>query len=160
MITSLDWDLFNCSVVKILFALTKHLCVVLHQVFNSLWYPNFEYDIPLLGVDLISLGKNRFCQLLISSLYIQPLHPTEEYSSKYISHLSNIRAKYPGKHLQNIPSDQYNLNYNKYVIYEVEGSSSSLYFCTSFEMLQLWIEKMMPMMSVDEAVDWCLFNME
>ena len=138
-------------------------------MFNSLWYPNFEYDIPLLGVDLISLGKSRVLSVIdfqplhpTEELFIdfQPLHPTEEYSSKYISRLSHIRAKYPGKHLQNIPSDQYNLNYNKYVIYEVEGSSSSLYFCTSFEMLQLWIEKIRPMMSVDRAVDWCLFNME
>ena len=119
-------------------------------MFNSLWYPNFEYDIPLLGVDLISLGKSR----VLSVIDFQPLHPTEEYSSKYISHLSNIRAKYPGKHLQNIPSDQYNLNYNKYVIYEVEGSSSSLYFCTSFEMLQLWNETIRPMMSVDVCLIW------
>lgn len=63
-----------------------------YQVFNSLWYPSFEYDIPLLGVDLISLGKSR----VLSVIDFQPLHPTEEYSSKYISHLGGIRAKYPG----------------------------------------------------------------
>ena len=64
------------------------------QVFNSLWYPNFEYDIPLLGVDLISLGKSR----VLSVIDFQPLHATEEYSSKYISHLTQIRAKYPGNY--------------------------------------------------------------
>ena len=61
------------------------------QVFNCLFYPSFEYDIPLLGVDLISLGLNR----VLSVIDFQPLHPTEEYSSKYISDLENIRIKYP-----------------------------------------------------------------
>jgi 15,16-dihydrobiliverdin:ferredoxin oxidoreductase len=62
------------------------------QVYNSLWYPNFEYDLPMLGIDLISLGKSR----VLSVIDFQPLHPTEEYSEKYISHLSEIRNKYPG----------------------------------------------------------------
>ena len=61
------------------------------QVFNSLWYPSFEYDIPLLGMDLISLGKGR----ILSVIDFQPLHPTNEYSGKYISHLTPIRNKYP-----------------------------------------------------------------
>ena len=61
------------------------------QVFNSLWYPSFEYDIPLLGMDLISLGKGR----ILSVIDFQPLHPTNEYSNKYISHLTAIRNKYP-----------------------------------------------------------------
>ncbi len=61
------------------------------QVFNSLWYPSFEYDMPLLGMDLISLGKGR----ILSVIDFQPLHPTPEYSSKYISHLTPIRNKYP-----------------------------------------------------------------
>lgn len=61
------------------------------QVFNSLWYPSYEYDLPLLGIDLISLGKGR----LLNVIDFQPLHPTEEYSEKYINHLSSIRDKYP-----------------------------------------------------------------
>lgn len=61
------------------------------QVFNSLWYPSFEYDIPLLGMDLISLGKGR----ILSVIDFQPLHPTAEYSGKYISHLTPTRNKYP-----------------------------------------------------------------
>jgi 15,16-dihydrobiliverdin:ferredoxin oxidoreductase len=60
------------------------------QVFNSLWYPSYEYDIPLLGVDLISLGKNR----VLSVIDFQPLHPTSEYSAKYIQPLTKIRDKY------------------------------------------------------------------
>lgn len=64
------------------------------QVFNSLWYPSYEYDLPLLGMDLISLGKNR----LMNVIDFQPLHPTTEYSAKYIDHLSTIRSKYPDLH--------------------------------------------------------------
>jgi 15,16-dihydrobiliverdin:ferredoxin oxidoreductase len=61
------------------------------QVFNSVWYPSFEYDIPLFGVDLISLGSNR----VLTVMDFQPLHPTAEYSEKYISPLCDIRNKYP-----------------------------------------------------------------
>lgn len=60
------------------------------QVFNSLWYPSYEYDTPLFGVDLISLGKNR----VLSVIDFQPLHPTSEYSARYIQPLGAIREKY------------------------------------------------------------------
>lgn len=60
------------------------------QVFNSLWYPRYEYDVPLFGVDLISLNKNR----VLSVVDYQPLHPTKEYSAKYIDHMKPIRDKY------------------------------------------------------------------
>ena len=66
------------------------------QVFNTLWYPDYKYDIPMLGVDLISLGKNR----VLSVIDLQPLLPTTEYSDKYISPLKNIRDKYPDLHGQ------------------------------------------------------------
>lgn len=61
------------------------------QVYNSLWYPKYEYDLPLLGIDLISLGPNR----VLSVVDFQPLHATEEYSNKYIDQLKPIRDKYP-----------------------------------------------------------------
>lgn len=61
------------------------------QVFNSVWYPAYEYDLPILGIDLISLGKNR----VLNVIDFQPLHPTEEYSAKYIDPLTHIRDKYP-----------------------------------------------------------------
>lgn len=60
------------------------------QVFNTLWYPKYEYDLPMLGIDLISLGMNR----VLNVMDFQPLHPTEEYSAKYIDHLKPIRDKY------------------------------------------------------------------
>merc|ERR1711871_1685593 len=61
------------------------------QVYNTLWYPRYEYDLPLLGVDLISLGLKR----VLSVIDFQPLHPTAEYSEKYIDWLKPIRDKYP-----------------------------------------------------------------
>eukprot|EP00607_Mallomonas_marina_P000162 CAMPEP_0182428094 /NCGR_PEP_ID=MMETSP1167-20130531/21015_1 /TAXON_ID=2988 /ORGANISM="Mallomonas Sp, Strain CCMP3275" /LENGTH=315 /DNA_ID=CAMNT_0024610765 /DNA_START=172 /DNA_END=1119 /DNA_ORIENTATION=+ len=64
------------------------------QVFNSLWYPSYEYDSPLLGLDLISIGPSR----VMSVCDFQPLHPTQEYSTKHIEHLSPIREKYPDLH--------------------------------------------------------------
>jgi len=64
------------------------------QVFNTLWYPSYEYDAPLLGVDLISLGKNR----VLSVIDFQPLYPTTEYHDKHIEHLTSIRQKYPELH--------------------------------------------------------------
>jgi 15,16-dihydrobiliverdin:ferredoxin oxidoreductase len=64
------------------------------QVFNTLWYPSYEYDAPLFGVDLISLGPSR----ILSVMDTQPLYPTPEYSSKYIDSLAPIRNKYPDLH--------------------------------------------------------------
>ena len=61
------------------------------QVYNSLWYPNYKYDLPLLGIDLISLGPKR----VLTVVDFQPLHPSEEYSAKYIDHLGDTRGKYP-----------------------------------------------------------------
>jgi 15,16-dihydrobiliverdin:ferredoxin oxidoreductase len=66
------------------------------QVFNTLWYPRYEYDLPLLGIDLISLGKNR----VLNVIDCQPLYPTKDYAGKHIDFLSPIRAKYPDLHGQ------------------------------------------------------------
>ena len=64
------------------------------QVFNTLWYPSYEYDAPLFGVDLISLGLQR----ILAVIDFQPLHPTTDYSAKYIDHLHSARSKYPDLH--------------------------------------------------------------
>lgn len=55
--------------------------------------PSFEYDLPMLGIDLISLGKQR----ILSVIDMQPLHPDQDYSDKYITRpeISSIRNKYP-----------------------------------------------------------------
>eukprot|EP01033_Poteriospumella_lacustris_P006703 gene6703-4834_t len=64
------------------------------QVFNTLWYPRYEYDLPLLGVDLISLGTQR----VLSVMDFQPLFPSAEYSQNHIDFLRPIREKYPDLH--------------------------------------------------------------
>ena len=66
------------------------------QVFNALWMPSFEYDAPMLGTDLISLGKQR----ILSVIDMQPLHPDAEYSDRYITipEVTDVRAKYPDLH--------------------------------------------------------------
>lgn len=64
------------------------------QVFNMCFFPSFEYDLPMLGVDLISLGKGR----VLSVVDFQPLHPTDDYAEKYISPLTEIKAKYTDLH--------------------------------------------------------------
>ena len=61
------------------------------QVFNALWYPSYAYDLPLLGIDLISLGKGR----VLTVVDFQPLHPTPDYHAKHIAPLTAIRNKYP-----------------------------------------------------------------
>jgi 15,16-dihydrobiliverdin:ferredoxin oxidoreductase len=63
------------------------------QVFNALWMPRYEYDVPMLGVDLISLGKTR----VLSVVDMQPLHPDGEYSQRYIERdeITGIRDRYP-----------------------------------------------------------------
>jgi 15,16-dihydrobiliverdin:ferredoxin oxidoreductase len=61
------------------------------QVFNAVWYPSYEYDAPILGMDLISLGKNR----VVNVIDFQPLLATDAYAAQYIDHLAPIRAKYP-----------------------------------------------------------------
>lgn len=63
-------------------------------MFNTVWYPSYEYDLPILGMDLISLGKSR----VLSVIDFQPLHNTDAYSAQYIDHLSAIRDKYPDLH--------------------------------------------------------------
>lgn len=59
-----------------------------------MWYPSYEYDLPILGMDLISLGKSR----VLNVIDFQPLHNTDAYSAQYIDHLSAIREKYPDLH--------------------------------------------------------------
>eukprot|EP00600_Ochromonadales_sp_CCMP1393_P004750 CAMPEP_0174962168 /NCGR_PEP_ID=MMETSP0004_2-20121128/4640_1 /TAXON_ID=420556 /ORGANISM="Ochromonas sp., Strain CCMP1393" /LENGTH=367 /DNA_ID=CAMNT_0016210683 /DNA_START=60 /DNA_END=1163 /DNA_ORIENTATION=- len=61
------------------------------QVYNAVFYPQYYYDLPILGIDLISLGKNR----VLNVIDCQPLHPTAEYSDAHIEHLTSIRNKYP-----------------------------------------------------------------
>ena len=68
------------------------------HVYTSLWYPNPQYNVPLLGIDLLRFngGKKTIC---ISDF--QPLHPNESDHDcpSYENTLTPIKDQYPA--LQN-----------------------------------------------------------
>ncbi|MEG4045073.1 hypothetical protein [Microcoleus sp. Pol17_C1] len=49
------------------------------QLFNGVIYPTHNYDLPLLGIHLLSLGKKKILVLLD----FQPLFRDEAYIAKY-----------------------------------------------------------------------------
>lgn len=62
------------------------------QVFNSVWYPKPEYDLPLLGIDFLSFGKKK----VLCVMDFQPLTQDEDYLKKYCERMENVRSKYEG----------------------------------------------------------------
>jgi 15,16-dihydrobiliverdin:ferredoxin oxidoreductase len=69
------------------------------QVFNSLWYPSPEYNLPVLGIDLIQFhgGKKH-----LAVMDFQPIQDSEEegenHACKYEYLLAPIRDQYPSLH--------------------------------------------------------------
>lgn len=61
------------------------------QVLNSVWYPEYKYDLPILGIDLLYFGASK----IITVIDFQPLSQKKEYTSKYIDPLKPIKEKYP-----------------------------------------------------------------
>lgn len=61
------------------------------QIFNCVIYPNYQYDLPLLGVDFLSFGKVK--NLIV--LDFQPLFQDEAYLAKYTAPLQGLRDRYP-----------------------------------------------------------------
>lgn len=62
------------------------------QVFNSVWYPSTEYDLPLLGIDFLSFGKKK----VLCVLDFQPLCQDPEYLKKYCEPIAPVKMKYEG----------------------------------------------------------------
>ena len=60
------------------------------QIFNSVIYPNYQYDLPLLGIDFLSFGKKK----ILVVLDFQPLFRDPEYLEKYIEPMAPIKNKY------------------------------------------------------------------
>ncbi len=60
------------------------------QIFNSVLYPAHHYDLPLLGIDFLTFGKNK--NLVV--LDFQPLFQDEAYLEKYIAPMTPMRKKY------------------------------------------------------------------
>ena len=61
------------------------------QVFNTVAYPNFNRELPILGADILWFGNS---QKLLAILDYQPLIQTKEYLHKYCSSLENLKQKY------------------------------------------------------------------
>mmetsp|Transcript_4621 Transcript_4621/g.8614 ORF Transcript_4621/g.8614 Transcript_4621/m.8614 type:complete len:388 (+) Transcript_4621:210-1373(+) len=61
------------------------------QVFNSVWYPDATYNLPILGIDLLSFDRKRY----IVIVDFQPLHEDEDdHATTYEHILKPIRDKY------------------------------------------------------------------
>lgn len=60
------------------------------QIFNSVIYPNYNYDLPLLGIDFLAFGHKK----ILVVLDFQPLFRDEAYLDKYIRPMSALKEKY------------------------------------------------------------------
>lgn len=61
------------------------------QVFNSVWYPDVKYNLPVLGIDLLSFNRKKY----LAIVDFQPLHEEEEDHSTLYEHiLKPIKNKY------------------------------------------------------------------
>lgn len=61
------------------------------QVFNSVWYPDPKYNLPVLGIDLLSFNRKKY----LAIVDFQPLHENEEdHATTYEHRLSPIKDQY------------------------------------------------------------------
>jgi 15,16-dihydrobiliverdin:ferredoxin oxidoreductase len=67
------------------------------QVFNSLWYPALEYDLPILGIDLLQFnaGKKHLTVIDFQPIHEQHFRPFASAHPTYEHALANIRKQYP-----------------------------------------------------------------
>ena len=75
------------------------------QIFNSVIYPNHQYDLPLLGIDFLAFGKKK----ILVVLDFQPLFRDKAYMDKYIEPMRKIRDKYD-ELAQDLPMRFYDAN--------------------------------------------------
>ncbi len=62
------------------------------QVFNTVAYPNFKSEFPILGADILWFGTS---QKLLAIFDYQPLIQEEKYLQQYCSSLDLIKKQYP-----------------------------------------------------------------
>lgn len=60
------------------------------QVLNAVIYPNYQYDLPLLGIDLLSFGKKK----ILVVMDFQPLYQDEAYLARYVEPMQDLKLKY------------------------------------------------------------------
>ncbi|NEP16610.1 MAG: 15,16-dihydrobiliverdin:ferredoxin oxidoreductase [Leptolyngbya sp. SIO4C1] len=91
------------------------------QIFNSVIYPNYCYDLPLLGIDFLSFGKIK--NLIV--LDFQPLFQDEAYEAKYLTPLKALQERYPSL-AQNLEMKFYDANqyFSKYLLFAKTDSET------------------------------------
>ncbi len=84
------------------------------QILNSVIYPSYHYDLPLLGVDFLSFGQIK--NLIVMDF--QPLFQDEAYLEKYIHPLKALHNKYPDL-AQDLEMKFYDANqyFSKYLLF-------------------------------------------
>ncbi|MEL6603200.1 MAG: 15,16-dihydrobiliverdin:ferredoxin oxidoreductase [Cyanobacteria bacterium J06614_10] len=84
------------------------------QIFNSVIYPGYQYELPLLGIDFLSFGKVK--NLIVMDF--QPLFQDEAYKQKYIAPLQRLHDKYPDLS-QNLEMKFYDANqyFSQYLLF-------------------------------------------
>mmetsp|Transcript_24269 Transcript_24269/g.41423 ORF Transcript_24269/g.41423 Transcript_24269/m.41423 type:complete len:402 (-) Transcript_24269:93-1298(-) len=61
------------------------------QVFNSVWYPDPKYNLPVLGIDILSFNRKKY----LAIVDFQPLHEDEDdHATTYEHILQPIKEKY------------------------------------------------------------------
>lgn len=61
------------------------------QVFNSVWYPDPKYNLPVLGIDLLAFNRKKY----LAIVDFQPLYDNEEdHAMTYESRLKPIKDNY------------------------------------------------------------------
>ena len=61
------------------------------EMFNSIWYPSYSYDCPILSIDLASFTPNKsICFVNLFGIYNNSI-----YNDRYVNPLIEIKQKYP-----------------------------------------------------------------
>jgi 15,16-dihydrobiliverdin:ferredoxin oxidoreductase len=84
------------------------------QIFNSVIYPSYNSELPLLGIDFLSFGQVK--NLIVMDF--QPLFQDEAYLTKYIHPLKKLHEQYPDL-AQNLEMKFYDANryFSKYLLF-------------------------------------------
>jgi 15,16-dihydrobiliverdin:ferredoxin oxidoreductase len=84
------------------------------QVLNCVIYPNYQYDLPFLGIDFLSFGKVK--NLVVMDF--QPLFQDQAYQEKYIHPLKFLHEQYPDL-AQDLEMKFYDANqyFSKYLLF-------------------------------------------
>lgn len=84
------------------------------QIFNSVIYPSYNYDLPILGIDFLTFGQVK--NLVV--LDFQPLFKDSAYQDKYIEPMRPLSEKYNDL-AQNLPMKFYDANqyFSRYILF-------------------------------------------